>query len=85
MWQTEERTALIWACIGAMAIGCTGLLGGGCAPPARACDIIPATETCGRLLLCCEDAATCYVESTTEGIDCTETSCDAALEAVCAS
>ena len=48
-----------------------------------ACEIVPADEDCPRRLLCCVDAATCWVETERETMDCTADSCSEALEGVC--
>jgi len=50
-----------------------------------ACDIVQATESCPRLLVCCTDVETCWVETAEEVMDCDVDGCTEALAAVCGS
>ena len=62
----------------------------GCAPEVEveepepvACDVLPADEACPRVLLCCYDAAACWVETADETADCGPEDCVDALALVC--
>lgn len=52
-------------------------------PGPVACDVLPADEGCPRVLLCCDDAATCWVETADETADCGPVDCLEALDLVC--
>jgi len=53
-------------------------------PGPVACDILQADEDCPRRLLCCDDAATCWVETASEVVDCGADDCADALALTCA-
>lgn len=62
----------------------------GCAPVDEvdpvplACEIVAASDDCvERRLVCCIDAATCWVESSDEAVECQADSCADALDALC--
>jgi hypothetical protein len=52
-------------------------------PGPVACDILQADEACPRRLLCCDDAAACWVETADEVVDCGPDDCADAFALTC--